>query len=88
MHCFSCGFKGNLFTHFGAPESPLEVKIHRIKDKIAKARSQTVGIQLPEDRIEWKGGPYCNISETLKIWKPSLGMFQSLKGGSSFPFVI
>jgi len=51
MHCFSCGFKGNLFTHFGAPESPLEVKIHRIKDKIAKARSQTVGIQLPEDRM-------------------------------------
>ena len=28
MHCFSCGFSGNLFTHFGAPESPLEVRIH------------------------------------------------------------
>ena len=70
MHCFSCGFKGNLFTHFGAPESPLEVKIHRIKEKIAKARAQTVGIQLPEDRIEWKGGPFRNISEeTLKIWQ-------------------
>ena len=34
MHCFSCGFKGNLFTHFGQPSSPLEVKLHRIKEKI------------------------------------------------------
>ena len=25
FHCFSCGYKGNLFTYFGAPESPTEV---------------------------------------------------------------
>ena len=32
IHCFSCGFKGNLFSHFGQPASPLEVKLHRIKE--------------------------------------------------------
>ena len=86
MHCFSCGFKGNLFTHFGAPESPLEVKIHRIKDKIAKARSQTVGIQLPEDRIEWKGGPFRNISEeTLKIWQAFTWNVPKFEGRIIFP---
>ena len=36
MHCFSCGFKGNLFTHFGAPSSPLEVRLHKLKEKVEK----------------------------------------------------
>ena len=61
MHCFSCGFSGNLFTYFGAPESPLEVRIHRLKAKIAKSKSQAVGIQLQEDRIELKVGYFRNI---------------------------
>ena len=26
MHCFGCAYNGNIFTYFGAPESPLEVK--------------------------------------------------------------
>jgi len=69
FHCFSCGYKGNLFTYFGAPSSPLEVRMHRIKDKIQKVKSETVGIQLPKDRLKWKGGGFRNISEeTLDIW--------------------
>ena len=86
MHCFSCGFSGNLFTHFGAPESPLEVRIHRLKDKIAKSKAQTVGIQLPEDRIEWKGGSFRNISEeTLKIWQAFTWNVPKFEGRIIFP---
>ena len=86
MHCFSCGFSGNLFTHFGAPESPLEVRIHRRKDKIARSKSQTVGIQLPEDRIEWKGGSFRNISEeTLKIWQAFTWNVPKFEGRIIFP---
>ena len=69
FHCFSCGYKGNLFTYFGAPASPLEVRMHRIKEKVNKVKSETVGIQLPKDRLKWKGGGIRNISEeTLDIW--------------------
>ena len=69
FHCFSCGYKGNLFTYFGAPASPLEVRMHRIKEQINKVKSETVGIQLPKDRLKWKGGGLRNISEeTLDIW--------------------
>tara|TARA_R100001460_G_scaffold41467_1_gene77136 strand:- start:2749 stop:3588 length:840 start_codon:yes stop_codon:yes gene_type:complete len=69
FHCFSCGYKGNLFSYFGAPASPLEVKMHRIKEKVNKVKSETVGIQLPKDRVMWKGGGLRNISEeTLAIW--------------------
>ena len=86
MHCFSCGFSGNLFTHFGAPESPLEVRIHRIKAKIAKSKAQAVGIQLPEDRIEWKGGSFRNISEeTLKIWQAFTWNVPKFEGRIIFP---
>ena len=69
FNCFSCGYKGNLFTYFGAPASPLEVRMHRIKEKVNKVKSETVGIQLPKDRVKWKGGGIRNISEeTLDIW--------------------
>ena len=69
FHFFSCGYKGNLFSYFGAPASPLEVKMHRIKEKVNKVKSETVGIQLPKDRVMWKGGGLRNISEeTLAIW--------------------
>ena len=86
MHCFSCGFKGNLFTYYGAPESPLEVRIHKLKEKIAKTKSQTVGIQLPEDRIEWKGGSFRNISEeTLKIWQAFTWNVPKFEGRIIFP---
>ena len=69
FHCFSCGYKGNIFTYYGAPASPTEVRIHRIKEKIQKVKSETVGIQLPKDRLKWKGGGFRNISEeTLDIW--------------------
>ena len=69
FNCFSCGYKGNLFTYFGAPASPLEVRMHRIKEKVNKVKSETVGIQLPKDRVPWKGGGIRNISEeTLGIW--------------------
>ena len=40
FHCFSCGYKGNLFTYYGAPASPTEVRIHRIKEKIQKLKAR------------------------------------------------
>ncbi len=86
MHCFSCGFKGNLFTYWGAPASPLEVRIHRIKEKIASTRAQTVGISLPKDRIEWAGGGFRNISEeTLRIWQAFTWNAPKFEGRIIFP---
>ena len=86
FHCFSCGFKGNLFTHFGAPSSPLEVRLHKLKEKVEKTRSQTVGIQLPKDRLAWKGGGFRNISEeTLNIWDAFTWNVPKFEGRIIFP---
>ena len=51
MHCFSCGFKGNLFTHFGAPQSPMEVKRHLLKEKIAEKKASSVGLKMPAGAV-------------------------------------
>jgi len=86
MHCFSCGYKGNLFTYWGAPASPIEVRIHRIKEKIAATRAQTVGISLPKDRIDWAGGGFRNISEeTLRIWQAFTWNAPKFEGRIVFP---
>jgi hypothetical protein len=86
FNCFSCGFKGNLFTYFGAPSSPLEVRLHRIREAITKVKSQTVGIQLPKERIRWSGGPLRNISEdTLKIWDAFTWNTPKFEGRIVFP---
>jgi DNA primase len=34
FHCFSCGFKGNIFKYYDTPVSHLEVKRNKIKQKI------------------------------------------------------
>ena len=39
MHCFSCGFRGNVFAHFDTPGmSAKELKRKRIKEKIDSRR--------------------------------------------------
>lgn len=68
FHCFSCGFKGNLFTHFGAPQSPLEVKKAMLKEKIAEKRASAIGIKLPTGAMMYNGTLRNISAETLKIW--------------------
>ena len=34
FNCFSCGFKGNLFTHFGQKANKMEIKRQLLKKKI------------------------------------------------------
>jgi len=84
-HCFSCGYKGNLFTHFGAPASSLEIKIHKIKEKIDRKKAETVGLKLPEERVVWDA-PFRNISaDTLKIWQAFTWNVPKFEGRIVFP---
>lgn len=84
-HCFSCGYKGNLFTHFGAPASSLEIKIHKIKEKIDRKKAETVGLKLPEERVNWNA-PFRNISaDTLKIWQAFTWNVPKFEGRIVFP---
>ena len=50
FHCFSCGYKGNLFQKYGAEPSWIDIKISRLQDKIGELLSNK-SLVLPADAI-------------------------------------
>lgn len=50
FHCFSCGFKGNLFREFGAEPNKTEIKIMELHKKIQKLISNS-SLEIPEDAL-------------------------------------
>ena len=55
FNCFSCGFKGNLFTHFGQKANKMEIKRQLLKKKIDEVRAESVGLQMPEGYAPYVG---------------------------------
>jgi DNA primase len=65
MHCFSCGFKGNVFTHFDVPGlSSKDMKVKKIKGKIENRRLENVGLQIPTASMRFVG-TFKNISPDI-----------------------
>lgn len=59
MHCFSCGFKGNIFKHFEVKGNALLIAKEKLKRKISRKISENVGYEKPSNAIpfvgEWRG---------------------------------
>jgi len=53
FHCFSCGFKGNLFRHFGAEPNVVEMATAGLQNKIREMLSNT-NLTMPLDAV-----PFC-----------------------------
>lgn len=69
FHCFSCGFKGNLFKYYGIFTSQTPVKIARLKEKLQELKTYQNGIELPRGSIPWTR-TFRGISiETLKSFE-------------------
>jgi DNA primase len=69
FHCFSCGFKGNLFKFFGVFTNQVPLKIAKLKERLAEVKSATTGLDLPKGAIPWTK-PYRGISaETYKTFE-------------------
>lgn len=47
-HCFSCGYKGNLFSHFGLLTNNTGVRIAKLKQKLADVKVNFEGQDLPK----------------------------------------
>jgi len=48
FHCFSCGFKGNLFKHFGILTNHSSIKVAKLKEKLKGLKVSFEGQPLPE----------------------------------------
>lgn len=46
-HCFSCGFKTNIFKYYGVFTNPIPIKIAKLKEKLAELKNMNNGVELP-----------------------------------------
>lgn len=84
FRCVSCGFKGNIFKHFGAPEDALSIKRETLKRKVMDLRNDFIGLEMPEDATPFEY-PWRNISiETYKKFKAFKTNFE-MAGRVVFP---
>jgi DNA primase len=47
FHCFSCGFKGNIFRYFGVLTNQSFLKVAKLKEKIAQLKIDKEGLDIP-----------------------------------------
>ena len=55
FQCFSCGFKGNIFTHFGEKANQLQLRRELLKKTIRQKRSESVGLSFPRNITPYAG---------------------------------
>jgi|TARA_R110000796_G_scaffold3823_1_gene14689 DNA primase len=53
--CFSCEFKGNVFTHFGEKANQLQLRRELLKRKIKDKRSESIGLSFPKNVMPYVG---------------------------------
>ena len=55
FNCFACGFRGNVFKHFGAAANFLEIKRQKLKQSIDETRSASIGFEFPKGFVPYAG---------------------------------
>ena len=55
FQCFSCEYKGNLFTHFGERANQLQLKREMLKKRISEKRADSVGLSFPKSAVPYIG---------------------------------
>ena len=61
FNCFSCGYKGSIFVHFGEKASMMQMKREVVKRKIQEKRAENVGLPFPNNYMPYVGN-WRNIS--------------------------
>lgn len=59
MHCFSCGFKGNIFNHFEEQPNWLEIRRHGFSKLVESKMQKSESLYIPSNAIlhddDWRG---------------------------------
>lgn len=57
--CFSCGFKGNIFSYFEEKANFLQIKRELFKQKLHQKLAENVGLEMPKGHVpfdkSWRG---------------------------------
>ena len=85
FNCFSCEYKGNLFTHFGQKANKMEIKRQLLKKKIQQVREESTGIELPRDACTFMGVWRDIRQETYRKFEAFSSGQKELSGRICFP---
>lgn len=55
FNCFSCRYRGNIFSVFGEAPNQLQMQRERLKQTINRKRSESIGLTVPKDAIPYTG---------------------------------
>jgi DNA primase len=53
FHCFSCGFKGNVFKFFNIDRNWQDVRVKRLRDKISAIKAASTGLAIPNGAVPY-----------------------------------
>jgi DNA primase len=53
FHCFSCGFKGNVFKFFNVDRNWQDVRVQKLKNKIASIKAASIGLSIPDGAVPY-----------------------------------
>ena len=85
FNCFSCGFKGNVFKHFGAAANFLEIKRQKLKESIDEKRSASIGFEFPKGFAPYVGNWRGIRPETYKHFEAFMHHESQFNGRIVFP---
>jgi len=85
FNCFSCEYKGNLFTHFGQKANKMEIRRQLLKKKIQQVREESTGIDIPKDAMPYIGSWRSIRPETYKKFGAFLSASKDFSGRICFP---
>jgi DNA primase len=55
FQCFSCGFKGNLFTFYEETPNYLQIQRNSLRSKIKTTMASSVGLNMPQGTVPYLG---------------------------------
>ena len=85
FNCFSCEYKGNIFTHFGEKADKMELRRLLIKKKIQEKRSESIGLEMPDGYAPYVGN-WRNIRpETYRDFDAFIHVAKDFAGRICFP---
>jgi len=85
FNCFSCEYKGNLFTHYGEKANKMEIRRQLLKKKIDEVRSESIGLQMPEDYLPYVGSWRNIAGATYKDFEAFIHAGKDFVGRICFP---
>lgn len=55
FNCFSCEYKGNLFTYFGEKPNHLQIRREKLKNTIRQKLAESTGLVFPKNSLMYNG---------------------------------